>query len=79
MTLDELIIIESDRIKPYASGQFPKPIRPPLKKKRRRTQTNITLSLKKKKLILGTWQGIFLVEHRKQNRSRDIMFHFIGE
>ena len=43
------------------------------------TQTNITLSLKKKKLILGTWQGIFLIEHRKQNRSRDIMFHFIGE
>ena len=43
------------------------------------TQTNITLSLKKKKLILGTWQGIFLVEHRKQNRSRDIMFHFIGD
>ena len=30
------------------------------------SQTNITLSLKKK-LILGTWQGIFLIEHRKQN------------
>ncbi len=43
------------------------------------TQTNVTLSLKKKKLILGTWQGIFLIEHRKQNRSRDVMFHFIGE
>ena len=43
------------------------------------TQTNITLSLKKKKLILGTWQGIFLIEHRKQNKSRDVVFHFVGE
>ena len=43
------------------------------------TQTNLTLSLKNKKLILGTWQGIFLIEHRRQNKIRDIMFHFIGE
>ena len=43
------------------------------------TQTNITLSLKNKNLILGTWQGIFLIEHRKQNKIRDVMFHFLGE
>ena len=43
------------------------------------TQTNLTLSLKNKTLILGTWQGIFLIEHRKQNKIRDIMFHFLGE
>ena len=43
------------------------------------TQTNLTLSLKNKKLILGTWQGIFLIEHRKQNKIRHLMFHFIGE
>ena len=43
------------------------------------TQTNLTLSLKNKKLILGTWQGIFLIEHRRQNKIRNIMFHFIGE
>ena len=43
------------------------------------TQTNLTLSLKNKNLILGTWQGIFLIEHRKQNKIRDIMFHFLGE
>ena len=43
------------------------------------TQTNLTLSLKNKKLILGTWQGIFLIEHRSQNKIRNVMFHFIGE
>ena len=43
------------------------------------TQTNLTLSLKNKNLILGTWQGIFLIEHRKQNKIRDVMFHFLGE
>ncbi len=43
------------------------------------TQTNITLSLENKNLILGTWQGIFLIEHRKQNKIRHLMFHFIGE
>ena len=43
------------------------------------TQTNLTLSLKNRKLILGTWQGIFLIEHRSQNKVRNIMFHFLGE
>lgn len=43
------------------------------------TQTNLTLSLKNKNLILGTWQGIFLIEHRKQNKIRNVMFHFLGE
>ena len=43
------------------------------------TQTNLTLSLKNKNLILGSWQGIFLIEHRKQNKIRDVMFHFLGE
>ena len=40
---------------------------------------SVWLSLKNKNLILGTWQGIFLIEHRKQNKIRDVMFHFLGE
>ena len=43
------------------------------------TQTNLTLSIKNKKLILGSWQGIFLLEHRDLGRTRNIIFHFIGE
>ena len=43
------------------------------------TQTNLTLSIKNKKLILGSWQGIFLLEHRDLGRTRDIIFHYIGD
>ena len=43
------------------------------------TQTNLTLSIKEKKLILGTWQGIFLLEHRDANKQRNVLFHLIGD
>jgi secondary thiamine-phosphate synthase enzyme len=29
-------------------------------------------------LALGTWQGIYLVEHRRRPHSREVMFQFIG-
>jgi len=29
-------------------------------------------------LALGTWQGIYLVEHRRRPHSRELMFQFIG-
>ena len=43
------------------------------------TQTHISLSFKDKKLILGTWQGIFLLEHRVSDRIRHVQLHFIGD
>jgi secondary thiamine-phosphate synthase enzyme len=30
------------------------------------------------KLALGTWQGIYLIEHRRRPHSREVMFQFIG-
>jgi secondary thiamine-phosphate synthase enzyme len=30
------------------------------------------------KLALGTWQGIYLVEHRRKPHSRDVLLQFIG-
>ena len=30
------------------------------------------------KLALGTWQGIYLVEHRRKPHSREVIFQFIG-
>jgi secondary thiamine-phosphate synthase enzyme len=30
------------------------------------------------RLALGTWQGIYLVEHRRKPHSRDVIFQFIG-
>ena len=43
------------------------------------TQSNLTISVNNKKILLGTWQGIFLIEHRYQQKSRDLIFHLLGE
>jgi len=43
------------------------------------TNNQITLSVNNGKLILGTWQGLYLFEHRLANQSRKIMFHFLGD
>ena len=42
------------------------------------TNTNLTLSVINSKLRLGTWQGIFLFEHRLSERNRNIVLHYIG-
>ena len=43
------------------------------------TNNQISLSIKDKELLLGTWQGIYLFEHRIKNKKRKIIHHFIGE
>ena len=43
------------------------------------TNNQITLSIKKGELILGTWQGIYLFEHRLTPQLRKILFHFLGD
>ena len=43
------------------------------------TNNQISLSVKKKELLLGTWQGIYLFEHRLNPHQRTIIHHFIGE
>ena len=42
------------------------------------TQTSLTIPIKNKQLILGTWQGIYLFEHRYKSNSRKITLSFIG-
>ena len=42
------------------------------------TNNQITLSIKNRKLLLGTWQGLYLFEHRLNHQNRKIIFHFIG-
>ena len=42
------------------------------------TNNQISLSIKNGELLLGTWQGIYLFEHRLEPQSRKIIFHFIG-
>jgi len=43
------------------------------------TNNQLTLSLKKKKLILGTWQGLYLFEHRLEEHTRILTHHLIGD
>ena len=43
------------------------------------TNNQITLSIKKGELVLGTWQGLYLFEHRLAPQSRKIMLHFLGD
>jgi secondary thiamine-phosphate synthase enzyme len=39
------------------------------------TATSISIPVRKGNLLLGTWQGIFLWEHRRGRRSRKIIVH----
>tara|TARA_B100000965_G_scaffold403482_1_gene431663 strand:- start:25 stop:468 length:444 start_codon:yes stop_codon:yes gene_type:complete len=43
------------------------------------TNNQISLSIKDGILLLGTWQGLYLFEHRIDNHLRKIVHHFIGE
>ena len=43
------------------------------------TNNQISLSIKNNELLLGTWQGLYLFEHRLEKQDRTIIHHFIGE
>ena len=43
------------------------------------TSNQLTLSFKDKKLMLGTWQGLYLFEHRLEKHTRKLTHHLIGE
>ena len=43
------------------------------------TNNQLTLSIKNKKLILGTWQGLYLFEHRLEQHTRTLSHHLIGD
>ena len=43
------------------------------------TNNQITLSIKNRVLILGTWQGLYIFEHRLAPQSRKITFHYLGD
>lgn len=43
------------------------------------TNNQISLSIKNSELLLGTWQGVYLFEHRIHPQTRTIVHHFLGE
>ena len=42
------------------------------------TNNQISLSIKESKLLLGTWQGIYLFEHRINHQDRMVILHYLG-
>jgi|TARA_B110000914_G_scaffold30095_1_gene22804 secondary thiamine-phosphate synthase enzyme len=42
------------------------------------TNNQISLSIKESKLLLGTWQGIYLFEHRINQQERIVILHYLG-
>jgi secondary thiamine-phosphate synthase enzyme len=43
------------------------------------THTSLSIPVTKGALVLGTWQGIYLFEHRSSPHRREIVLHLVGE
>jgi secondary thiamine-phosphate synthase enzyme len=43
------------------------------------TQVQLNVPVMEGRLMLGTWQGIYLFEHRAQPSQREIVLHLVGE
>ena len=43
------------------------------------TNNQISLSVKNTELLLGTWQGLYLFEHRIEKQNRLIILHYLGD
>tara|TARA_B100001564_G_C20311999_1_gene521759 strand:- start:86 stop:505 length:420 start_codon:yes stop_codon:yes gene_type:complete len=72
---DKLVPMDKKLYKHIAEGKddMPAHIRSTL------TNNQLTLSLKNKKLVLGTWQGLYLFEHRLTEHNRTLSHHLIGD
>ena len=43
------------------------------------TQTQLSIPVEDGRMLLGTWQGIYLFEHRREPPGREIILHLVGE
>jgi len=43
------------------------------------TNNQISLSVRNTELLLGTWQGLYLFEHRIEKQNRLIVLHYLGD
>ena len=43
------------------------------------TQTQLSIPVRERRMVLGIWQGIYLFEHRLYPHSRNVLLHLIGE
>jgi secondary thiamine-phosphate synthase enzyme len=42
------------------------------------TACSLSIPVLDGQMVLGTWQGVYLAEHRDQPHRRDVVFHLIG-
>ena len=71
---DKLVPMDTNLYKHNAEGKddMPAHIKSSL------TNNQISLSVQDGNLLLGTWQGVYLFEHRLSVQKRSIIFHFLG-
>ena len=43
------------------------------------TQTQLSIPVREGRMVLGTWQGIYLFEHRRAGHVRQVAAHLLGE
>ncbi|SIT47292.1 conserved hypothetical protein [Paraburkholderia ribeironis] len=43
------------------------------------TQVQLSVPVEHGQMVLGTWQGLYLFEHRRHTQQRDIVLHLLGE
>jgi secondary thiamine-phosphate synthase enzyme len=43
------------------------------------TNTQLTIPVASGRPVLGTWQGLYLFEHRRRPHRREIVLHLLGE
>jgi secondary thiamine-phosphate synthase enzyme len=43
------------------------------------TQVQLSVPVEEGRMVLGTWQGLYLFEHRRSTQPRDIVLHLLGE
>ena len=42
------------------------------------TATSLSIPVRAGRMVLGTWQGIYVAEHRDRTHTREVVLHFIG-
>ena len=43
------------------------------------SQTQLAIPVASGRMVLGTWQGIYLFEHRRAPHRREVVLHLLGE
>jgi|TARA_B110000238_G_scaffold110353_1_gene120018 secondary thiamine-phosphate synthase enzyme len=43
------------------------------------TNNQISISIKNGQMLLGTWQGVYLFEHRLNSQNRTVILHYLGD